>query len=244
VSLAGRRVVVTRPAAQAQPLVDRLREFGAEPVVVPLIEIVAPTDGGAALGDALSRLAEFDWIVVTSANGAGRVAAALAHSSTRPRIAAVGAATAAALGVPVDLVPAVQTAEALAAELGSGSGTLLLVQPEAGTNQGRRSLLRRALTAAGWTVSAVDAYRTVPVMPSSGERSRVLSADAALFASGSAVRSWVTAFGTETPAVTAAIGPSTAQVAAEIGLKIDIVAADHSLHGLAECLLVYFADAS
>jgi len=243
-ALAGRRVVVTRAAAQAKPLVDLLIEHGAEPLVVPLIEIVDPSDGGAALAGALSRLNEFDWIVVTSPNGADRVRAALSTATARPNIAAVGTATEAALGVGADLVPAVQTAEGLSGDFGSGPGTILIVEPEGGrgANDGP-SALHRALAAKGWTVTAVDAYRTIPVVPSSGDLLRVLSADAALFASGSAVRSWVGVFGTQTPAVTAAIGPSTAQVADEIGLKIDIVAADHSLHGLVDCLVVYFADA-
>ena len=243
-ALAGRRVVVTRAAAQAQPLVDRLLELGAEPLVVPLIEIVDPSDGGAALDAALSRLAEFDWIVVTSPNAARRVGAALGAASSRPRIAAVGSATESALGLGADLVPAVQTAEDLSSGFDHGPGTVLIIEPERPRDHpGGPSALHRALANKGWTVTAVDAYRTIPVAPSSGDLLRVLSADAALFASGSAVRSWVDVFGTQTPAVTAAIGPSTAQVATEIGLKIDIVATDHSLHGLVDCLLVYFDDA-
>jgi len=242
--LNGRRVVVTRPTAQAQPLVDRLRELGAEPLVVPLIEIVDPSDGGLALDAALGRLSDFEWIVVTSPNGADRVRSALVASPQRPNVAAVGSATAAALGVPADLVPDVQTAESLAGAFGHGSGAVLIVGPEQRPGDAARlSPLHRALADQGWTVTAVEAYRTVPVAASSGDLLRVLSADAALFASGSAVRSWVDVFGTQTPAVTAAIGPSTAQVAAEIGLKIDIVATDHSLHGLVDCLVVYFDDA-
>jgi uroporphyrinogen-III synthase len=242
--LAGRRIVVTRAAAQAQPLVDRLLELGAEPVVVPLIEIVEPSDGGQALANALARLGEFDWIVVTSPNGAERVRSALAASPTRPMVAAVGTATAAALGVPVDLVPDVQTADGLAGAFGHGAGAALIVGPEQRrADRGRQSPVHRALAAQGWTVTAVEAYRTVPIAPSSGDLLRVLSADAVLFASGSAVRGWVDVFGTQTPAVTAAIGPSTAQVAGENGLKIDIIATDHSLHGLVDSLLVYFDDA-
>jgi len=243
-ALDGRRVVVTRAAAQAQPLVDELLELGAEPLVVPLIEIVDPSDGGAALDAALSRLPEFDWIVVTSPNGATRVGPALRALPDPPRIAAVGSATEAALGLGADLVPAVQTAEDLSSSFDHGSGAVLIIEPERARGEtAGPSALHRALSHKGWTVTAVDAYRTIPVTPSSGDLLRVLSADAALFASGSAVRSWVDVFGTQAPAVTAAIGPSTAQVAAENGLKIDVVATDHSLHGLVGCLVAYFSDA-
>jgi len=242
-ALSGRRVVVTRAAAQAEPLVDRLVELGAEPLVVPLIEIVDPSDGGEALRGALARIAEFDWIVVTSPNGAARVRDALSAAAKRPQIAAVGTATEAALGLGAELVPAVQTAEGLSGAFAHGPGAILIIEPERPRRDGEPSALHRALASKGWTVTSVEAYRTVPVTPSSGDLLRVLSADAALFASGSAVRSWVDVFGTQVPAVTAAIGPSTAQVADEIGLKIDIVATDHSLHGLVDCLVVYFDDA-
>ena len=63
--LAGRRVVVTRASEQAGDLVERLVVLGAQPVEVPLIEIIDPPDGGAALRDAVDGAV--DWIVVTSA---------------------------------------------------------------------------------------------------------------------------------------------------------------------------------
>ena len=61
---------------------------------VPLIRVVDTTDG--ELERHLARLAEFDWLVVTSAAGAERVAAAIA-ATPGVRIAVVGTATAATL---------------------------------------------------------------------------------------------------------------------------------------------------
>jgi len=72
--LAGRTVVVTRAADQAGPLVERLRDLGATVVEVPTVAVVAPADGGAALADAAGHLERYDWVVVTSANGARRFA--------------------------------------------------------------------------------------------------------------------------------------------------------------------------
>lgn len=244
--LVGRRIVVTRAAEQARSLVERLAGLGAEPLCVPLIMIAAPSDGGAAMDAELERLGEYDWVVVSSPNGAERVRPALhrlqreAEHPTRgtvPRIAVVGQATEHALGVGADLVPRVQTAVALGEAFPTGPGSVLVVQPE-----GHDGVLVSALESKGWTVTPVAAYRTIPVSPSSTMLLDVLSADAVLFASGSAVRSWVTVFGAEVPAVTVAIGPSTAALANKLGLKIDAVATDHSVDGLVGCLMAYFLD--
>ena len=57
------KVVVTRPRAQAGPLVARLEELGADVVECPLIEIERTSDEPV---DA----AGYDWVVITSPNGA------------------------------------------------------------------------------------------------------------------------------------------------------------------------------
>src|SRR5690349_2718332 len=93
------RVILTRPEGQAHELAVRLTEAGHEVVLCPLIRI-------EPLGDEPVDAAGYDWLVVTSANGAFEIARRL---SGRPRqIAAVGPATGAALaehGLEVDLVP-------------------------------------------------------------------------------------------------------------------------------------------
>ncbi len=243
-SLAGRRVVVTRAADQSDELVERLTALGAQTVVIPLIEIVEPVDGGQELRAALGQLARYDWLAVTSANGARRVGPGiLALGADRPRLAAVGTATAAVMrsesGFEVDLIPSRQTAEALV-ELfpdGDGAGRVLIAQAESAS-----AVLADGLAAKGWQVDVVVAYRTQSVRPSPGQLLGALAADAVLFASGSAVRSWMQVFGSSTPPIVIAIGPSTAAIADEIGLKVDAVAADHSLSGLVTCLLTHLGD--
>ncbi len=122
--LLGRRVVVTRARAQAGELVARLAALGAATVEVPAIEIVDPDDGGAALAAAVERLAvgDYDWLVLTSPNGARRLLDALARAGRDARalggvrLATIGPGTAAALAgarlVP-DLVPPRYVAESL-----------------------------------------------------------------------------------------------------------------------------------
>lgn len=239
--LAGRRIVITRAAEQAGPLVDRLRVLGAEPILVPLIEIVEPIDEGAALTEALGRLSSYDWLVITSPNGAMRVREAFIECTSTdpdatPRLAVVGTATGAVMPVGADLVPSVQTAAGLVAEFPSGPGRVLLAQAEAA-----EPTLAAGLAAHGWSVDTVVAYRTVPRTPSRVVSLEVLAADAVLFASGSAARAWIHVFGTATPETVFVIGPTTAQVAGDLGLKVDVIAADHSLDGLVDSVLMYWS---
>ena len=57
------KVAVTRPAGQEQDLVGRLEALGHEVVRCPLIAI-------EPLGDEPIDVSQYDWVVVTSANGA------------------------------------------------------------------------------------------------------------------------------------------------------------------------------
>jgi uroporphyrinogen III methyltransferase/synthase len=119
--LAGRTIAITRPADRGRGLAARLEAAGADVRVRPLIETVEPRSG-EAFDAALARLADFDWIVVTSVNGAAAFArrarekGAFPTAESTPRIAAVGEATAARLrdeGLNVDLVPSRAESEGL-----------------------------------------------------------------------------------------------------------------------------------
>lgn len=220
IRLDGVRVALTRP--DAGELGERLAELGATVVHVPLIEIGEAADGGAALRDALARLDRFDWLVVTSANGARRVGVAAADHATL-RLAAVGPTSAATLaagaGRPVDLVPTVARAEGLLAEFPPAPTDVLLVQADRA-----RPLLADGLAAVGHRVESVTGYRTVSRRPTSLEREQLRSVDAVVFASGSAVAGWVDALGTTVPAVVVALGPVTAGAARSLGVAVSHVA--------------------
>src|SRR5262245_9283624 len=225
-SLSGRTVVVTRP--EVGTLGTRLADRGAVVEHVPLIAIGPPADGGAAADAALAELARFDWLVVTSANGAARVGvAAAAHPPVR--LAAVGSATAAALssraGRPVDLVPAQANSDGLLAAFPPGPSRVLLAQADRAGDR-----LADGLRAAGHDVVAVEAYATISVPPDD-DRLRVLdTADAVVLASGSAVEAWersLRAASRDFAAVGAAIvtiGRRTADVAGACGLAVAAVA--------------------
>ena len=232
-SLDGRSVVITRSRLQNESLKRLLEARGAHVVEVPLIDIAEPDDEGRERDEVLQRFHEFDWIVVTSPNGADRVAPffsaaqAAGDESRFPRVAAVGEATARSLNVSVDLVAEPARAEALASQFPDGDGSVLVVQGNLAD-----AFLQESIAAKGWTVTQVVAYQTVTLQPTQEMITPALDADVLLLASGSAASAWFDSFGTTTPPVVVAIGPSTSSVARKVGIDVTAVADDHSLEGL------------
>jgi uroporphyrinogen-III synthase len=239
-TLAGRTVVVTRAAEQASTLVGRVRALGATVIEVPTIAIADPADRGAALGAAVAELDAFDWVVLTSTNGAARFLAALGERQQPPPVAVVGPGTAAvvrAAGTEPALVPERFVAEGLLAVFPPGPGRILLPQAE-----GARPVLAEGLRAAGWTVDTVVAYRTVAAdaPPALVERAR--QADAITFTSASTVTGYLAAAGAPAvPAVVVCIGPVTAAAAEAAGLAVAAVATEHTIDGLVVALEAVFA---
>ena len=165
-ALAGRRIVVTRPAGQALHFADMIRAAGGDPVAFPTIDI-APLRDSAALDRALAQLSEFDLAVFVSANavlhGFKRLAALKLSWPAWLRTAATGPGTAAALAAQghVDAIhpPSRFDSEGLLAEieqLGLQPKHVLIVR---GT--GGREWLLDALTARGIAVTAVASYMRV-----------------------------------------------------------------------------------
>jgi len=204
------KVIVTRPREQAEPLVAALREQGFEPVVFPLIETIAIEDGPI-------EVEGYDWIVVTSANGAEQLARR--RLGRVPRVAAVGPATAAMLaehGLAVDFVPHGAGQEGLVAELPRPVGRVLFVGAE-----GAGESLASQLDA---DVRAV--YRTRELRPDSAP-----SGDLVLLASGSAARAWAK-LRLDIPAIS--IGRQTTAVARAEGVEVVGEARTPDVQGLVD----------
>jgi hydroxymethylbilane synthase len=238
--LAGWRVVVTRPEAQAPPLAAALRARGAEVVELATIRVKEPADGGAALRRAAGAADRFDWVVFTSANAVGRFFAALADAGwpCGVRLAAIGPGTAQALrlrGVEADLVPGRYVGEALVAEFPPGfpGGRVLL--PRAAI---ARDAVPEGLRRLGWEVEVVEAYRTVPATPSPEALARARGADAIVFTSSSTVtglRDLLPA--ADVPPVVVSIGPVTSATLRAAGVPVTVEAGVHSLDGLVDALV-------
>jgi uroporphyrinogen III methyltransferase/synthase len=210
------RIVVTRAEPRAAPLVGRLTELGYEVVVCPLIET-------EPLGDDPIDPTPYDWIVVTSPNGAAELARRL--SAPPQRLAAIGPGTAAELkehGLEPDVVPAVSTQEGLLAELPQPAGRVLVAAAE-----GARRLLVDELGA-----DFLPLYRTIELRPPEPPEG-----DVAVLASASAARA-LAASGARLPVV--AIGPQTADAARDSGLTVLAQAESHDLDGLVAAVAAAF----
>jgi uroporphyrinogen-III synthase len=240
--LAGRRIVVTRPPEQAQPLAGRLEALGARVELVPLVTI-EPIEDASALAAAVRDLSSYDWLVVSSANGAAAVAAALAGAPLAgPRIAAVGPATAAAvaaLGTEVDFVPETYAAAEIGSGLGPLEGAHVLLPQAAGAPPDLAAELRSR----GAQVDAIPAYRTVAAEPSPAEIAALRVSDAVVLASGSAARS-LAAHDGPGGALVACIGPQTASVAREVGLPVGLVADEATAEGIIQALVSHFGEST
>lgn len=239
--LTGVRVVVTRARRQAAGLADALEQLGATAVVVPVIEIVDPPDGGAALRGHLAALGPGDWLVVTSPNGADKVAEALGSQplDERVSVAVIGPGTrdrAQNLGIKVDLVPDRSIAEGLLESFprpDQGGATVVLAR----ASEARR-LLPEGLRELGWAVHDVAAYRTVAVPVEEADVVACRESDVVAFTSSSTVTRLHAAVGLgNLPGIVACIGPATAAAACELGLNVDVVAEPHTIDGLVSAVV-------
>lgn len=234
--LAGRTLVVTRAADDAEPWLRAIEERGGRGVHLPCIEHEELT--GAATRAALSAALErADWLALTSRRGAAAVAA-LGGAPARVRVAAVGPATADACRALLgrcDLVASEESgrglAEELAARLGAeGPANALVVV--AAAEDGRRDLEER-LPAAGARVERVAVYRTRPL--ADNEPLADLGAvDAILLASPSAARGFACRARVRAGARIVTIGPTTTAAARELGLGPLVEARRPSLDALLE----------
>jgi uroporphyrinogen III methyltransferase/synthase len=225
---------VTRTREQAGALAALLAEAGAEVVECPAIAL-APAEDPPALDRALDRLASYDWLVFTSANGVARFFARLdetgrdARALHRSRIAAEG----------------------LLARLGGeGARGKRFLLPRAA---GARPILPDELRAAGAEVDEVATYRSVVPEESVALLARVLEErppDVLTFTSSSTVTHFVALLDRAAPgtgrarvagACVACIGPITAATAREAGLRVDVVPSAYTVPALAAAVSEHFA---
>ena len=247
--LAGKRILVTRPRAQAADLSEKLAALGAEPVVFPTIDIAA-LDDYSALDRAIAQLETYQWIIFTSVNGVAAFWQRLAHAKKTGQtlndiqIAAIGPATARALnevGVRAEFVPDEYVAERILDGMGDVAGQRILL-PRADI---AREALAIELERRGAIVDEIAAYRTLPAAPDPRGLSELrCGVDVITFTSSSTVRNFVALVGNETfGAAIACIGPITAQTAREAGLRVDVTASEYTTDGLVAALIDFFSRA-
>ncbi|MEB2314020.1 MAG: uroporphyrinogen-III synthase [Polyangiaceae bacterium] len=252
--LFGQRVLVPRPLAQSSVTAAAIRARGAEPVMFPVIEIVAPPDP-APLARALDELCRYDWVLLTSVNGVERVMAALraagrdARAFGAARLGVIGPRTGAALrahGLAADLVADEYVGEGLArALLARGVGRRVLLARALHA----RDALPESLRAAGAEVEVVAAYETRPVPLSRAaelvERLERGALEIVLFTSSSTVSSTAELLGARAAELlatvtVASIGPVTTETLRARGVRVDVTAEEYTVDGLLDALEAHF----
>ena len=252
-ALAGRRIAVTRAREQSPELTAKLTALGAEVIELPLITVSKEIDLHT-LADAMTELGSYDWIVFTSANGVRfffeefrRIFDDI-RSLGLLRLAVIGESTAKAVRekhLKIECMPKVATAEALAdalIETGSLDSAKILVI----TGNLNRDDLVIKLEAAQAIVDKLQVYKTEMTDLSAEPAAAVFrarGADAIVFASSSAVQSFVdqaAALKLEKDAIrplAGSIGPLTSETMKKLGIPIDFTAKTPSLDALVEALV-------
>ena len=253
--LSGRRIVVTRAREQAGSLSARFRELGADAIEIPTIEI-RPAAGTGPLDAAIARLADYDWLVFTSANGVRYFLERLDRSpldlrALRARIAAIGPATRAAieaLRLKVDLMGEEFVAESLLdAFVAHDMRDKRVLLPRAAE---ARDTLPRELRRRGAVVDVVEAYRNVVPADAASRARDVFGSprkpDFIAFTSASTVRQFiqVAPAGALEGVRVASIGPVTTRAAREAGLEVAAEAREFTTAGLVEAILTLCAAGS
>jgi uroporphyrinogen III methyltransferase/synthase len=244
--LFGRTVLITRPEGQGDALAARLRNLGADVMFQPAITI-SETASWEPVDAAIDRLATFDWLVFSSANGVAYFMnrlETLGHDARRlggVRLAAIGPATADELKkyhLSADVQPDEYRAEALANTLAASARgkRILLARASRG-----REVLAEMLTAAGAVVVQICVYESCDVLQpdqavaASLEGGRI---DWTTVTSSAIARSLARLFGQSLHKTRlAAISPLTAEVLAELGHPADVVAETHTTVGIVNAIL-------
>lgn len=241
--LFGQRVVVTRAADQAGSLARLLTEAGAEAVELPVIALEPVEDMNALLG-----ISSYDWLVFTSVNGVRYFVEAMDRLRVDirrwpPRVAAIGPATAEAIGrlhVKVDVVPESFVAEGLAAafeRFDMNGRKVLLARASEG-----RDVVPEALRQRGARVDIVETYRNVvpPDAPALAREVFAHEPDWVTFTSGSTVKNLLSMVDRNALAGVrfASIGPATSEVMRKHGLSVHAEAEPHTIEGLVAAMIL------
>jgi len=252
--LFGKRFLITRPRAQAADFVALLQQQGAETICIPTIEIVPPEDL-SPFDEAVRQLAEFDSLILTSANGVEALFERLGANQLDLRCLAgvqlvtVGPKTARALkkrGLQPDLVPKDYQAEGVVeALLAQGVGGKRILYPRA---EIARTLISDRLRQAGAEVVAPVAYRTIQPQGKEEMIRHLLNAgelDALCFSSSSTFDNLVAMLGSEFKSLQGraklfSIGPQTSETIRKHGYRVDLEPQQSTLDDLVAAMIEYF----
>jgi len=251
--LAGTRILVGRARHQAGSLSASLRSLGASVIEIPFIEIRKP-QSYRPLDDALKNIGNYDWLILTSANGVEAMWERVRKLRITRRqlkhleIAAIGPATKKAIvkhGLKVKMVPEEYVAESVVKGLRdkvNGKRVVLIRARVA------RDVIPEELRAAGAQVDVIEAYETV-VPEKSRVRLRTLMRNGArrphvvTFTSSSTAKNFAELLGSVKAGRLrsvqfASIGPVTSATLRELQMPVAIEAREFTMGGLIRAIVL------
>lgn len=253
--LMGKTMLVTRSANQSGQLTARLKRDGATVIEMPALEIVPPSSW-YPLDDALARLADFDWLLLTSANSVDYFFERLAtqirdlRALAGIKIAVVGDKTAQKLeqrGLKPDFVPPEFVADSLADHFPDSLSGASILFPR--VESGGRDILVKAFVSRGAMVTEVPAYQSLcpaTIDPIALAALQARTVDVITFASAKTVKHFCqlleqshanTTWQTWLEGVCiASIGPQTTKACASLLGRVDAEAQEYTLEGLVQAI--------
>ncbi len=251
--LAGTRILVGRARHQASSLSASLRSLGASVIEIPFIEIRKP-QSYRPLDDALKNIRNYDWLILTSANGVEamwervRKLRIARRQLKHLQIAAIGPATKKAIvkhGLKVKMVPEEYVAESVVKGLRdkvNGKRVALIRAKVA------RDVIPEELRAAGAEVEVVEAYESA-VPEKSRARLRALMKNKTrrphivIFTSSSTAKNFAELLGKVKAGALggvqfASIGPVTSATLRELQMPPTIEAREFTMGGLIRAIVL------
>ncbi|OLN23502.1 hypothetical protein BTO30_05960 [Domibacillus antri] len=251
--LAGKHIVVTRPAGQAAPFIGKIEEAGGTAYAVPLIAFRMCED----IRDeaVLNQLFTYDWVIITSKNGADffmkKVGQAGVDVRTLPaKFAAIGSKTAAVLeqyGVEVSHIPKRFSADDLVKEINNGRympKKALIPKGSLARDIIGETIRRSGAQAHDWIV--YETYFPEDKKAELLDLIRHKAIDMYTFTSPSAVRHFVQIVNEGNEPIPAAdfacIGPVTKKEAEKYGLAVSVCPEEYTMEALVQEMSDYYRE--
>ena len=257
--LANRTILVTRAESQSSKFTTMLQQQGATVVEMPALAITPPSSW-TDLDRAIANLAQFQWLILTSANGVNYFCDRLtslgydARALGGSKIAVVGRKTASVLQkrhLNPDFIPPDYVADSLVANFPETLTEQKILFPRVET--GGREVLVKELTSKGAEVVEVAAYQSQcpkQIEPAAWQALKQRQIDVVTFASSKTVRNFYQLLQQQLSSSNAvqsmladvciaSIGPQTSKTCRELLGRIDLEAKEYTLEGLTTAIANY-----
>jgi uroporphyrinogen III methyltransferase / synthase len=258
-ALVNKTILVTRAAEQSSKFTSLLQQQGATVVEMPALTITPPSDW-TALDQAIANLSEFQWLILTSANGVDYFFERLEHlgydarALGQTKIAVVGRKTAGVLQskkLNPDFIPPNYVADSMVEHFPEALAGQKLLFPRVET--GGRDHLVQELTRQGAEVVEVAAYQSqcpASIDESAWQVLQQRQVDVVTFASSKTVKNFnqllqrqLQSLGIQDNLLDqvciASIGPQTSQTCHELLGRVDLEATEYTLEGLTTAIANY-----